>query len=365
MAKEQQARLQRLFLLLLLALTSATASSAIVEESEPMARARKVRQKRERAIERMTATPRTAQLCCDNQGVPLRGAKSPLILAVRSHLILTLPQCDASNLPKVSVQIGDGEPLPAVWQKTSAIPRLEVTLPETVQSGALVVTEAGKVLWQRFVYITYALPLAPQVPAWRGVLDDACRWAKGARTPKEIVANLTHGLFTSGRFVYPVSDPTKNAIFVRRNTFALTAFLSHEGPQRGNCIDISDYLVICAAALGVPLQLVQLTDSQNRTLVTNPICPIGWDASDPESYRSMRCTMHQVVYLREANRLFDACFFSPRMNHSTRNPAPTFSWDAAQMQNYWQSKDTTLDFVSRPFESTPQALLSSKVPRVE
>ncbi len=330
-----------------------------------MARAWKVRQKRERAIERMTATPRTAQLCCDNRGVPLRGAKAPLILAARSHLILALPQCDASNLPEVSVQFGEGEPLPAVWQKTSAIPGLEVTLPETVQSGVLVVSGAGKILWQRFVYITYALPLTPQVPAWRGVLDDACRWAKGAHTPKEIVAHLTHGLFTSGRFVYPVSDPTKNAIFVRHNTFALKTFLSQEGPRRGNCIDISDYLVICAAALGVPLQLVQLTDSQNRTLVTNPICPIGWDATDPESYRSVRCTMHQVAYLPEANRLFDACFFLPRTGSPTRNPVPTFSWDAARMLHYWQSEDATLGFVRRPHQSVPLALLSAKVPSVE
>ncbi|WP_395093421.1 hypothetical protein [Armatimonas sp.] len=365
MTQEQQARLQRLFLLLLLALASATACPAEEVEPEPMARAWKILKKRDWFIQRMTATPRTAQLCCDNQGVPLRGAKSPLILVARSHLILTLPQCIASNLPEVSVQIGDGEPLPAVWQKTSNIPSLEVTLPETVQSGALVVSGAGKVLWQHYAYITHALPLAPQVPAWRGVLDDACRWAKGAYTPKEIIAKLTHGLFTSGRFVYPANDPTKRATFVKRNTFALKNFLSEEGPRVGNCVDISDYLVICAAALGVPLRLVQLTDSQNRLLVTNPICPIGWDASDPESYQSVRCTMHQVAYLPGENRLFDACFFSPRTGSSTRNPVPTFSWDAAQIQNYWQSEDTTRGFVSRPHQSVPLALLSAKVPAVE
>ena len=329
-----------------------------------MARAWKVLKKREWALESKTANLTKAQLCGDNQGRSLRGPKSPLILPVGSHLTLHFPLSSQENLPQVTVQLGGSEPLQAIWNPKSSLPSLEITLPKTIQANELKVIGAGRVIWRRFAYVTYAFPLAPQVPAWRGVLDDACRWAEGARTSEEAVARLTHGLFASGRFIYPVSDPKKGATYVQNNVFALQEFLAHQGPSLGNCVDISDYLVICAAALGVPVKLVQLLDSREREVVTNPICPIGWDPSDPRSYQSLHCTMHQVVYLPSANRLFDACFFCPIVGSAKHNPIPTFSWEATRTQEYWQSEEGAAGLIHSPPKSVPQALVSSHSPQV-
>lgn len=103
------------------------------------------------------------------------------------------------------------------------------------------------------LYVVYDWPVYPQQRPWLGVLNDACSWAEGESTASDVARELTPGLFFAQRFAYTM-DQDKDGFpgpsapqwttGGQATTFLLASFLATSGYVPGNCIDVSDYLLI-------------------------------------------------------------------------------------------------------------------------
>jgi hypothetical protein len=359
MVQDMTSRLRRLALLFLLTWTTATAFSADILESEAMPRARHVRYNRARSASRRLVSLHQAE-CFGGSATTLRGNLPALAVPRGSVLTVPLDLPPRQALPHVRVTLGTSQTLLARWHPRHSSPSLLIILPDDIQADTLTIQTDEGVLWQRYVYILFAPSVSPQAPPWRSVLDDACAWARGAQTEKAIASGLTTGLFRSGRFVYPTDDPIKSTSYVSGETFHLTDFLEHQGPSVGNCVDVSDYLVICARALGVPMKTLQLMDSQERPMITNSLCPIGWDPTDLQSYQTLGWTMHQIAYLPSYGRIYDACFVPLSYTDNIHE-----GWSLTNISGYWQSWDGNAGLIKMPALSGPKFSSGGQISRVQ
>jgi hypothetical protein len=166
------------------------------------------------------------------------------------------------------------------------------------------------------LYLVYDTPTAPLQKPWLGVLDDACAWAIYQNTPTGVMQQLTLGEFYAQRFVYP-SDTAPRWINESNGHFKLRDYLEEPGWVWGNCVDVSDYLSICANALGADSRVAQYRPDPpdaNGKFVSNPVCLIGYDPMLPSAYDavpgaySQQWAWHQVTHLAsDLTSVYDVC----------------------------------------------------------
>ena len=208
--------------------------------------------------------------------------------------------------------------------------------------------------WGTTFYIVHRTPTNPQAQPWIGVLANACTWAEGDSTDDNISRDLTLGLYYSQRFAYPEDT---GSYWTNEGRFKLADFLETTGVQSGNCVDVSDYLTICANALGLYFGIEQLGDSQNRLFHTTPVCPIGSDSTQTSLYDSKTWGFHQIAVPLDENTetqsVYDSCAAQLYdLNHDLFQNPP-FKWPLikATMDSYWQTSQEC-GLVATPHPST-------------
>lgn len=191
------------------------------------------------------------------------------------------------------------------------------------------------------LYAIHAQPNFPMNTPWTGVLEDSCRFAAGKSTSDDVAKEETRGLYFSKRLLYPFS---KDATFVDPNgTFQLSNFLNTSGYQQSNCVDVSDYLCICAAAQGLNFQVQAFTNADvngNATdLRTNPVCLVGGDplstvrpGTGGAQYAVSEWGLHQFCLL--AGNVYDSCAAQKFALDGTSYANPPIKWP---LNSYWQS----------------------------
>lgn len=211
------------------------------------------------------------------------------------------------------------------------------------------------------LYLVYERPNFPQLRPWIGVLDNACTWAKGENTYEGVARKLTTGLFFAQRFAYPTGTPGYPSTWRdEEGDFQLSRFLSTPGWVDGNCVDVSDYLLICANALGLNFTVVQYTDVTWGQFVTNPLCPIGSDPTRDWTYDTFEWIMHQFCFSADAY-VYDACAAQMYDLSGNAYRNPPFRWP---LNGFWQTIPN-LGLVANPSPSIPYLLNAPYVPPVE
>ena len=202
------------------------------------------------------------------------------------------------------------------------------------------------------IYLVHQNPNSPQEQPWIGVLDDACEWAAGDNTDDAVARDLTLGLYYSQRFYY-YDNPQTGANWLRDGAFRLKGFLATTGYQAGNCVDVSDYLVICANALGLNFGIEQVKPSDGSAFHTNPLCPIGSDSTQSSLYSSYFWSFHQITTPLSSGSggtdVYDSCAAQRYDLDGDPFYNPPFKWplNTDYRNSYWQT-DPELGLVATP-----------------
>ncbi len=193
-------------------------------------------------------------------------------------------------------------------------------MPDCVTVGALladVVIEPTYGMWLDSglgytVFRTESTPNWLQSTVWIEVLSDACYWAEGQTGGAAAVArDVTFGLNYNVVYVWDggPSHYFKKDMF-GTNYFLLKKFFDNRADYphwtNGDCKDVSGYLEIVMAAIGlVGHELQQEWPFDLDEMLTNPLCPIGDDMTLIANYRQLRWVFHQIA--RWSGNVYDAC----------------------------------------------------------
>lgn len=201
------------------------------------------------------------------------------------------------------------------------------------------------------IYAINAAPNAPMTIPWVGVLEDSCRFGKYQSTTDDVAKEETRGVYYDKQIGYPLST---NTLWVDYNfdtkignpgRFRLTDFLNTSGKKLANCVDVSDYLCICANSQGLNFKVSQYGNLDGAGVqtkfVTNPVCLIGGNTQDgapnypdgtPQwSYSSWE--FHQICQ-SQANAVYDACAAQKFTVTGQIYRDPPVNWP---LGSYWQS----------------------------
>lgn|GEM_PF-4729605 len=216
------------------------------------------------------------------------------------------------------------------------------------------------------IFLVQSQPVYNQSIRYVKLLEHACSWASQDNTSALMRSDLTFWTFWYGLgggvkriglsynanvsdFIMPDNVPTDWQ-------FCLSDVLNHmdTGTVNADCLDVSTFCSLAMNSLGLPEQIRQITSSSGN-FETNPICPIGSDASQAYYYTLMSWGWHSVVvtYNNDLNQslTFDACaaqehyyldgsdFFNPP------GADPLKLWPFAQ---YWSTNSSTLSLTNEP-----------------
>lgn len=193
------------------------------------------------------------------------------------------------------------------------------------------------------VYITDQSPTGHQSVPWTDLLDFACGWAKGESGNTAVASSLTYGLYWSSLFAYNLGSPgilPQYWDYQYDGKFKLKKVISDwltPGASGANCVDVSFALQLLCQSVGVAASSKQLFvyDMSSDSIVpflTNPLCPIGSDATDSNNYWQIAFTMHQQVRL--GNHVYDAAIGLHYDLSGSVYKEPVFNWWEA---SYWQT----------------------------
>lgn len=234
-------------------------------------------------------------------------------------------------------------------------------LPDQVRGGSLRIlctfkTPEGTYLHSQTdflpFYVLYDTPTAPQENPWEGVLYEACWWARGENTQNAVAKKLTLGVFFY-RLAYP-EDTGSHWTDDDTDDFLLTNFLASSGYQSANCVDVSDFLLICANAVGLDFEVTRYTDFWDGGFLTIPLCLIGNDPFWPDLYASSSWGFHQVCHPVGTASTYDACAAHKYDLDGAVYENPPAGW---LVSSYWQVDPTyPKGLVKLPNPSTMHAL---------
>jgi hypothetical protein len=228
-------------------------------------------------------------------------------------------------------------------------------MPDRVDVGCITVTITDNTdTWDLYntIYQLYSAPQAPMNTPWVEVLDYAVDWTGGDSTLTDCLRDLTTGLFDSGLFKY--TGNTKWTTGTDNKTFLLSDFLNTTGQQEGNCVDVSDYLTICANALGLNLKVARYYSDPGygpyyNCFYTNYLCPIGKDASNNSNYSPYYWGLHQFAFSNGGSgNVYDpTAAFYYNLSGTVYKQCP-YNWP---WTGYWQTYPYGL--VNDPYSSSP------------
>ncbi len=109
------------------------------------------------------------------------------------------------------------------------------------------------------------------------------------------------------------------------------------GASGANCVDVSFTLQLLCQSLGLAasskqLVLYEMSSDSIVPFLTNPLCPIGSDATDSNNYWQIAFEMHQQVRL--GNHVYDAAIGLHYDLSGSVYKEPVFNWWEA---SYWQT----------------------------
>lgn len=213
---------------------------------------------------------------------------------------------------------------------------ISTALYEITVTGPNGVTESDSS--QDVFYRTYSAPTGHMAVPWAEVLIRACAWAEGADTQAETGDGTTYGLFYGDIFYYNLGElhvPTKQ--IGSDGFFKLKDLLNTVANSRapGSCVDISAFNSLLMEAIGLSPTLKQLFPTrgiplQDDAMITNLICPIGSDSSDPSLYSHVIFTMHQQAWL--GTDVYDAALSYKKSLADAIHMNPAGGWP---MPDYW------------------------------
>lgn len=223
------------------------------------------------------------------------------------------------------------------------------------------------------LYAVYAQPQFPQATPWIGVLDDSCSWAAGKSTALDVARYETTGLFFSQTFLYPsntgswwTNDVTGKFQLPEFFDPAVIASRGWDGFRYGNCVDVSDYLSICARAVGLAFMIAKYRNdpsgtSQSGTFQYNPVCLIGSDPAVDGNYTANTWGWHQIAIY---SNVYDSCAAHKLDLNGASYRNPPFNW---LLDPFWQTSPG-LGIVDYPNvgsnPSSPELLFGPVAPEI-
>jgi hypothetical protein len=197
--------------------------------------------------------------------------------------------------------------------------------------------------WQDFastrhrIYSLLQMPTAPwqqtpftrantQLP-WAAVLEYACRWAMGDRSPGQAATSITREVFQLGETILeygcPIGAMTQYALFY----FDCTGFLERlrggfGNGQYLNCSDCATIVSTFANAVGCDLWQSRMVPQIGLVFPTNPILSIGGQKWEPPC-GFVGFTYHEVAWQGDAltsDAVFDACLLLNGSSNPTQAP---------------------------------------------
>jgi len=238
-----------------------------------------------------------------------------------------------------------------------------------IQVQTRLVSSGGSVLWGdpytwmdwgKF-YTVLQTPIGFQAQPWMDLLDMTCRWAYEDATEAECSEDLTKGLFWDSPWVY--SD--EGVWHWAGTSFLLSDAVRYEHYNM-DCKDTAGFLYLAFQSQGIDSELRYLKDEGGVGFVTNPICPMGSDATidtipnpndpnNPIQVYSVRVWTHHVVVFHDGVCDSAAAQRLDLDGYSYRNPP--FNW---ALQGYWQTpygNPTYLGLVNRLYgQGSPDAV---------
>ena len=198
------------------------------------------------------------------------------------------------------------------------------------------------------LYTVNAKPTAPMVIPWLGVLEDSCNFGQNQSTTDDVAKQETRGVFYAKQLGYSFSTDTAWWDYDRAtNTgnklrFRLTDFLNTSGNKLANCVDVSNYLCICANSQGLNFKVSQYANLNGQNVrtyfATNPVCLIGYNPALDNSTGSTQWftsnwEFHQICQ-SQANSVYDACAAQKFTTTGQIYRDPPVNWS---LGSYWQS----------------------------
>jgi hypothetical protein len=249
----------------------------------------------------------------------------PLEFTVRGHgeFLQAMPGQPWELPPPVSHPVSAAPVTRSVPARWYADFPLELSgVPDAVARGRLdfLVLIAGPHGWQplfRFPWYLYRVvadPVKPMSPVWTEVLDDACTYAAGASTEADVFDLCTFYLYHSFKLAYTGKrvyyyDEEKSGFWLSR--MVDDGRVPGSDALAADCRDTSAYLKLLLKSLGYEAGLLRLFAVPDvvAPFVTNPVCPIGSESSEPANYYSTVWNFHQVSTRVGIgpNRVYDAC----------------------------------------------------------
>ncbi|ARU40162.1 hypothetical protein CCB80_03020 [Armatimonadetes bacterium Uphvl-Ar1] len=222
-------------------------------------------------------------------------------------------------------------------------------------------TSASSVLWPSTIYLTDQTPTGHQTVPWTDLLDYSCLWAHGQTGEVLCSKKVTLGLYWSQQIAYNIGTENIDSEYVDYDVdgkFKLKNLLddfSQVGASPANCVDISYAVMLACQGLGVNASCKRIREIENRDFLTNPICPIGSDATNTSNYRHVSFSMHQQT--RVLSNVFDGALALVYDLSGANYKNPPANWDVFQ---YWQkwgiSGHPVLGLTYRLYSATDSAL---------
>lgn len=219
---------------------------------------------------------------------------------------------------------------------------------EAIEAGNPIWSTQGWASWEK-LYLTYDTPTASQEVPWTDVLDYSCTWARGESTLADVSRRETFGLYWGEVFAYNLGTEGIPPRWIEVDSphageFMLSDFLADVGGGLvdGSCVDISSFMQILLDSQGVTSELQRLRHRYSLNpvtdlpFVTNLVCPIGSNGSDPGLYFQLPFTMHQQC--KTSAGVCDAALAFEVDLSGSGYANPPANWP---MDDYWQ-KDAGL-----------------------
>jgi len=223
---------------------------------------------------------------------------------------------------------------------------------------------AGTIVWGssstyqpigKFLF-TDAVPTGVQAMPWTDLLMISCTWAEGETAVANVMGECTRGLFWESLFEY---EPELPQYVDRYEDGEIDVFLGDWiehclgiFSRDMNCVDVAAILCTMGQAHGYSGITKRVWSGGGFT--TNPLCPMGADATNWILYSQEGFRFHQV--LAYGNVIFDGTSAQWRDLSGSTYQNPPAAWS---LSGYWQTSSTWMSPNMTPYNWNPDSWVTN------
>lgn len=236
--------------------------------------------------------------------------------------------------------------MPSIVSKGKLSVQFQTSQPPLIRNGQNMSLPNLGFGYTTTIYQVLDTPNAPMSVPWIEVLNYSCIWAYGKSSAADVAQYETTGLFNGSMFTYPANKSANWLDPMNDTIFRLKDYLNATKPAYGNCVDVSDFLLICANSVGLSFQSQRYTSNPpwpsnvGNSFQTTPICAIGSNAANDASYVNYMFGMHQID--NGLSGVYDACAAQYYDLSGNSWKKPIYGW---LLNGYWQTQQANNNIV--------------------